>query len=215
MNQLINQKPKDYKAYAQQIQSMYQKPIAQTSSALILTLITITFFGFAAIRPTLATVSQLVGELEEKKDIEAQMDKKLKALASAQDEYLQSQNLFDVFDVAIPDDDDFTTLLLQLEYLVNKNNLDIIALRSNTVSTYNQNQTTGTFNPIEFRFSTIGNYQDQQLLLKDIKQLDRILEINSISFTQPQEDLNNQAVILSLQITAYYTPNLSISNPTQ
>jgi len=51
-----------YKTYFKHISGIYEKPIAKVSTALILTLITITFFGFAAIRPTLATVSELIKE---------------------------------------------------------------------------------------------------------------------------------------------------------
>ena len=45
-----NQNQLKYRSYISTVRSLYEKPIAQTSTALILTLLTIAFFGLAAIK---------------------------------------------------------------------------------------------------------------------------------------------------------------------
>ena len=56
-----------YKHYYLKTKEFYQKPVTKATVNLILSLFTISFFAFFAIRPTLKTIAKLNGQLETQK----------------------------------------------------------------------------------------------------------------------------------------------------
>ena len=53
--------------------SFYHRPVAQVSLELFLSVATVVFFAVFAIRPTLVTMSNLIKELEDKRQLDQQL----------------------------------------------------------------------------------------------------------------------------------------------
>lgn len=216
----------NYKSYVGMVRNMYQKPVAKTSSSLILTLLTIAFFGFAAIRPTLATVSELVGELEEKRELEQKVDQKIQSLAAAQDNYVNNQDILQTFDQTLPPSPQTTELLFIIEYLGYQNNIDIISIRHPPITIYGQPSTIDSkeaqtfiqnqFVAINFRLTAEGEIPNLLSFVRDLSQHNRLLHIESTSLNQPEEDQGQEETkpIISIFFTTYYNPPTNL-NPNQ
>ncbi len=90
------------KQVARTLQFFYDNPVAAVSLELFLTIGLVLFLAVFAIRPTLLTMSDLLKEIEDKKELDEKLGQKVAALATAQTEYLTYESRLVVLDEAIP-----------------------------------------------------------------------------------------------------------------
>ena len=205
----FNKKQLNYRSYYDTFKVLYQKPVAQTSTALIMTLITITFFGMAAIRPTLGTISKLQAELKEKKVIDEQIRAKLSSLAKIQSEYLENKATLGVFDQAISKNHGVTDLLVRLEYIAAENNTPISSMRLaelTTLGPIDEHIREGeVFPSYTIDLSVLGEYTELVNLLDKMVKLDRYTKIETISFSQPNLDEEENLINLGVRLRVYWS----------
>ena len=103
------------KQLASALDQFYHNPIAKVSLELFLTIGLVVFLALFAIKPTLLTMSDLVKEIEDKKELETQLSKKVAALGSAQTLYLQVEDRLPVLDAALPSRPETITVLKIVE----------------------------------------------------------------------------------------------------
>jgi hypothetical protein len=99
------------------LQQFYEKPVTRVSLELFLSLTTVIFFALFALRPTLNTMSRLVREIEEKREVDQELSKKIAALSTAQNEYLTYRSRLSVLDTAVHQDLSIENALIYLEYV--------------------------------------------------------------------------------------------------
>src|SRR5690606_34207297 len=92
------------------------------------------------IRPTLVTMSDLIKELEDKRELDQQLGQKIAALSTAQSTYLSAQSRLAVLDEAIPTSPQFITSVKLLEKVASDNklvisNLNVIEIPEEKVAT--------------------------------------------------------------------------------
>ncbi len=218
MYQPLNQTNQlNYKSYYHSIRRAYHKPIAQTSSALILTILTISFFGFAAIRPTLSTVSSLVGEIKEKEELEKKVDTKLNALNTAQAQFNQHQTTLLNFDLAIPPEHQLDQLLLQLEYINSLHSTRLVSLRIDplTLVGTNPEAEASPFSSLLIRMTSKGELPQLKQLLADLNNLQRVVLIDSVSFSQPslEDEEVDPAISMTVTFNVYYSKESIVTTP--
>ncbi len=224
MYQLSNsQNQLNYRNKTRQIRLLYQKPVAQTSTALILTLGTIAFFGFAAIRPTLSTVSQLIAELEEKKEIEQKLTQKLTVLSSLQEEYMLNQDTLAIFTQAIPEDHQLHRLLLTIEYLAYSSGLDIESLRLNPLTTYgtpdaksqalSRSDFNSSFPQLKIQLSIQSTMDQLQPFLHQLDDLSRTIYIETTNFNRSEDEDTPDLITTSITMHVFWNDNTSSSTP--
>ena len=85
------------------LNQFYTNPVAKASTELFLTVGLILFLGVFAIRPTIITMSDLLKEIETKKQLDDQLTKKIASLQTAQNQYLNIQDNLPLLEQAIPD----------------------------------------------------------------------------------------------------------------
>lgn len=73
------------------LNDFYQRPVARVSLELFLSVGAVIFFAVFAIRPTLVTMSDLVKEIEDKRDLDQKLTQKIASLSTAQTSYLDVQ----------------------------------------------------------------------------------------------------------------------------
>lgn len=115
-----------------ELEKFYQKPVAKVSLELIFTLVTVLFFAVFALRPTLTTMAELTREIEDKTRVNEELTKKVTSLATAQAEYVQYEQRFEILEEAIHDEPTLETALFYLEYLVRRENISLSGLRIET-----------------------------------------------------------------------------------
>lgn len=99
------------------LQQFYEKPVTRVSLELFLSLSTVIFFALFALRPTLNTMSRLVREIEEKRQVDDELSKKIAALSTAQNEFLTFRSRLSVLDTAVHQELSIENALIYLEYL--------------------------------------------------------------------------------------------------
>lgn len=85
------------------LNQFYINPVAKASTELFLTVGLVLFLGTFAIRPTILTMSELIKEIETKKELDTALTKKIASLQTAQTQYMNIENEIVVLDEAIPE----------------------------------------------------------------------------------------------------------------
>lgn len=209
-------KPLQYRSYANQFRNWYKKPVAQTSSAVILTVFAIAFFGLAAIRPTLTTITMLLREIEDKQAYDEELTKKLNNLTTVQKKYTDSQQVLGIFNQVLPNDQGINQLFAQIEAISENNNVTLYSVNTGDVTTFketnktqNQKNNALVIEEYQVSISLKGNMVDLSRWLFEFKNIERLIEIKQISIRPSNEQLDTSTQIkdMSVQAIIYWIPN--------
>jgi len=173
----------------------------------LLSLATISLFSLAALRPTIITITELIKEIETKKEIVEKMDKKIETLTQAQSLYDQEISRIRLLETSIPKEPYPDFLLRQLEGL--------LAKHANSPNSINLNETVllgsskpkglakegdilGIAEEIPFSINTTADYQLLYSFLYDIEKLRRPISFNSVTLNTV-ETSEEKGLILSIE----------------
>lgn len=93
--------------------------------ALILTLVTLSFFGIFAVRPTLTTAITLVREIQDLRDLNDKYEEKITSIVKAQSEYEQIRDDIPLFLETLPSTPEFTKLIITEESIASASSVSI------------------------------------------------------------------------------------------
>lgn len=185
----------------------YKKPVAKVSLEFFLSVITILFFALFAIRPTLVTMSELVKEIEDKKELASQLERKIAALSSAQEEYQRLESEIVMLNQAMPVQPHLLEALKILEKLAAEEDIiiDTIALQEIPEE---DPLTNLTYEEIEARDlylteKVIGDYPSIKDYVAAIQATRRSFMIEEIDFLVDEQD-NEQTLKANLVIRIPY-----------
>lgn len=203
-----------------ELNRFYEKPVTRISAALILSLLSIGFFAFAAIRPTLQTMAELLKQIEEKKTLNTQLSTKINALGIAQSNLVAKEPLFGALDVAIPASPDFTTLMAVVEKVASENQVTFDSSQTEKVplevktSTSTAAQTLVSY-PINLSFS--GKYENLIALMREIQSLKRVIVIDRFDISADQSSSEKTGDLsLRLSVRAFsFQPGAGAAAPTK
>lgn len=198
-----------YRSYLDSVRHMYDRPIAQTSTTLIVTLVTIAFFGLAAIRPSLGVISKLQAEVRDKRELNSQLGDKVSDLAAVVQEYKTNRELLSTFERAIPDNQNLERLVLSLDYLAQRNQVLILNSRTGSLVAYGPVDTHYTegepFPAFNIDLNIGGSYANLLDLLADIQNLDRYAVVQRVSFGQPATQDVSYEMTMNLRMRVYWS----------
>lgn len=179
------QNNKDRKELSDSLGSFYLKPVAIVSFELLLSIGLVVFLGIFAIKPTLLTMSDLIKEIEDKKKLTEQLEKKIAALGSAQALYLSLEDRLSVLDEAIPSQPNLITSLKIIEKLATDNN---VVIENMSVSTIPDEVITPTTTPklkrmpLPATISVTGDYLEIRAYVEALKKVRRSIVIDTVTF---------------------------------
>lgn len=173
----------------------------------LLSLATISLFSIAALRPTIITITELIKEIETKKEIVEKMDNKIETLTQAQSLYDQEISRIRLLETSIPDEPHPDAFLRQLEGL--------LAKHSNSPNSINLKETVllGASAPkglakageeqvvaeeIPFSINTTADYQLLYSFLYDIEKLRRPISFITVNLNTV-ETTETKSLILSIE----------------
>lgn len=170
--------------YLKKAQTLYQQPITKASISLVLSLLTISFFGFFAIKPTLTTIARLIKEVKEQKVVDQSLQRKINDLTKAQTTYQAVEPNIYLVERALPKDSQIIRFTQELNFLAFKHTLLITAFNFNEFNLFGGEAIEKT-EPIaiEFNITLAGQYPNLRDFLADFDNLDRLIKIDSVSFT--------------------------------
>lgn len=166
------------------LNEFYQRPVAQASLELFLSVSAVLFFAIFAIRPTLLTMSDLIKEIEDKRALNTRLDQKVAALSSAQNELLTLEPRLVALEQALPDNPELLEALSYLEKIASEQRLIIENLSLTTLP-----EGTRTPLPAQARqsytlnFTIRGDYIAIKNYLDQVLDVRRAFIIESVAFT--------------------------------
>jgi Tfp pilus assembly protein PilO len=198
---------KRQKQITQALKQFYHQPIAKASLELFLTIGLVVFLGAFAIQPTLATMSNLVQEIEEKKEVNEKLGRKMAALSSAQTEYLSLEMQRNMLDEALPTYPDIVKDLKRVEKLASDNSVIITNLNLSTFppaspeQVAGQDMTKAKLLPLPAILSIQGDYVSIRNFVESLRDNQRSMGVKSVVFSLKKsrgKDALNASITLDL-----------------
>lgn len=160
------------------------------------TLILISFFTFFAIKPTLLTISKLVGDIKAKEILVKQFKAKINDVIISQDLFSGVQEKYALVESSLPTNPRFYQSASQIVSLTEKNQIylnkvDYSLTDSNYYST---------------NISTSSSFLSATSLLSELLQNRRLFQIDQISFSL-EKDATNRMININLPLKIYYWPS--------
>jgi hypothetical protein len=168
------------------------------------TFILISFFTFFAIKPTILTISKLIGDIKAKEILVKELKKKIDDVIVSQDLFSQVQEKYSLVESSLPTSPGFYQATSQIVGLTEKNQ---IYLDKISYSINNGNYFTTSI-------STSSSFLSATSLLSELLQNRRLLEINQVSFSLKKDSLNNTGnmIDISVPLNIYYWPPNNVKN---
>lgn len=198
-----------YKSFFLNVLSQYkEKSELKAYLEILLSLTTVSIFAVFALRPTILTIAELIGQIEEKKTTISQMDAKIQSLSQAQNIYdRQSSSIDLLINYTIPKLSNSDIFARQIEALAVKNQVAISDFRIgkgliykkiplnpfSIVPTDTENQDSDQ--KLDFHISVeapIESYSSLATFLQDLEKLRTPPEIRNINFSQKSESGTTQ-----------------------
>ncbi len=169
-----------YQKYFSKLGELYEQPTTKISLALILTLFSLSALIFVAIQPAIKTIIKLNKELKEKQEINLALEKKVKNLKQAQTIYISLQNDLPYIDKSLPKKADFNRFASEINYLSYTHNL---ILSSANYGDFDLILPEKDVNELKINLKLAGSFSDIKNFLNDLYILDRIVNIDSLAFS--------------------------------
>lgn len=187
--------------------AFYHKPVAQVSTELFLTIGAVLFFALFAIRPTILTMTELVKEIEDKKETSEALSRKVTVLQTVQGEYFALQDQLYLLDEVIPIEPDPERYLRIIEKVASDNRISISSMQVNEIPLEPEESVAFTRkSPVEgqINLSLTGEYQAIRQFLQTLSEVRPLISLDSISFFKSTTEVDTNTISVSIQLRYHY-----------
>jgi hypothetical protein len=160
------------------------------------TFLLISFFALFAIKPTLITISALVGEVKSKQLLQGDLKGKINDVITAEDLFSQVQEKYSLVESSLPNNPRFFQSATQINSVAN--NYQIFFDKLSFV--------TNDSNSFSVSISTIASFPTVLSLISDISQNRRLFGLSNINLSLGK-DPQDQKINFSLPLNVYYWPS--------
>ncbi len=174
----------------------------QTYLELILTFVTILFFGVFALKPTFSTIATLLGDITNLEEVNDKLKEKLDSLATAQQVLDKNRDQLYFVQEALPDSPDLATFVAQIDRANEDSEFVLETIRFGDYevdpsgkpkvvdANIQEKGPIGDWNNIEFTIDGTGKYDAILEFAKKIVNFRRVVVLDSISIDY--SDVNNE-----------------------
>jgi len=185
-----------FSLYFKKVSLLSKRPEIRASLEVILSVFTVAILVFAAIRPTVTNIISLQKKITDQETVIKKADNKISQLFNAQKQLNTFRSSLKLFDEAVPDSYSYVGSAKRLEYLAIKDHLMIDSLSfsgftllkgGNAVNQWATKIAQPTANNTlldQITFSVYGTPQNVIIFLKEIENMDRLVELNNVSLTK-------------------------------
>lgn len=197
-----------YRRYLTKLGGLYQQKKVRAYTEIVLSIFTVAFFLFFAIKPTAITIASLIKKTEDQKLVAESLDKKVKSLIQAQKNYQTVEPNLGLVETALPPEPQVTLFAKTLEILSQQTNVSLKTVNFNQVAL--KEKTVFAQDPKEIKISlaVAAGYDDLKNFLQQLDSLRRTVLINSFGFSasKSKTEETTESLDLSLQANIYYLP---------
>jgi Tfp pilus assembly protein PilO len=163
----------------------YKNPVAKVSLELIFSITAVVFFAIFAIKPTLQTMSELVKEIEDKRNLDEQLTQKIASLNTAQSQYQLFNSQFYLLDEAMPKKAQLIDSLKIVEKIASDNDLVVQGI---TISSVPEEMTLAIAGQakretLTFNVDVSGDYLKIRQFIEDLMDSRRMMIVDQVNFT--------------------------------
>lgn len=208
----------DYKSsltrYRRYLQLVRSRPLFTTSMWVILSSILVIVLLVVALKPTLVTISGLLGQIRQQKEISVKLDKKISLVQQAITEMNSVADVQPLLENALPENADWSVIATTLAQIATQSGLvvsdlviDKIPLGPNEpLVTSDQKyvpQVPQGIIPIRFTLTLAGDYTQMRKVVSDLEGWGRVIMITSIDISTDKKGV----LIMVLEGEAGYIPD--------
>lgn len=188
------------------LNEFYHKPVARVSLELFLSIGLIIFLDLFAIQPTLTTITELIEEIEEKRDLTEKLDNKIAALTTAQTTYYSIESRLPVLDEAIPSNPEVVKSLKIVEKLAYESSVVVTSISVPQVPDELHQEV--EFNKLArvalpLTVTVSGDYLSIKEYVQTIMNSRKLFVVDSVTF-QTSEDRGNVELSASITLLTPY-----------
>jgi hypothetical protein len=173
----------------------------------LLSLVTISFFTFFALRPTLITITVLYKDIQTKEALVAQLDTKIQNIAAAQAIFTAEAQRIPLTNNSVPDLASPETFVRQIEGLAITNSVNLLGVSVGQVTLVGAEKKTPTSatdiiplpegaKSLTFSISVNGDYPQLSRFLSELENLRRPIKIDNSGLSSAQTEEGSQLVLL-------------------
>ena len=177
-----------YRRYLQVVQN---KPLWAASLWVILSLILLIVLIVLALRPTLITISSLIGQINQQQAISKQLDDKILKVSTALKNMDAVKDQVPLLDKAIPKDTQWDDLTLDLEKIATDSGLEATSVTIEKIPLVLNEPTTTNGTPIKilvpngvlpirFTLTASGEYDQIRKCISEIENMSRVVMISNV-----------------------------------
>ncbi len=186
-----------YKKYYLSIEPVLNKPANRAYTAIILSFLTVSLFGWYAIRPTMQTIFTLKRQIRDRTDVDKKMEDKISALIEAQAAFDAMQGNLPLLAQALPAGSDPVRAFSQLAGLAKDTNVTLSGLTISQVPLENEPAPSTNKLPVPAKtadftltVSASGSYADVKNFITGVIDLRRIMQITGMTFSAKKETIS-------------------------
>ena len=187
-----------YRSYYLNVLSLYKrKGDLRMFLEIILSLVTISFFGIFALRPTFLTISTLLKQISSKKDTVAKMDIKIKNLQTAQNILNQESLRVPILELSVPTFPQPQTFVHQIEGGASTAQVQILGVRIDETLLKGA-ALIDDQGMMGFSVSATGSFQNLFSFLENLENLRNPIKIDVLGISLTKQEKVN---VLTLVVT--------------
>lgn len=163
----------------------------------IATIFLIIFFLLVAVRPTVMTISALLGEIKSKEILKAKMRQKINDVVQAQDSFSQVQERYYIVDSALPDRPSYGRIVGQFQSLATSSGFSLRSVDIRLKGADTQPESYGTQLNSNIPFASVF------VFLENLGRIRRLITIDNINLSQSSSDSqSDQPAMINFGLTS-------------
>lgn len=159
----------------------FKEERTQKFTTIVLTVMTLSFFGIFAINPTISTILRLQRELDDNKLVDTKLAQKIQNISTLQKKYTSLQGDLPIILSAIPQNAEVPLFAAQIQGVAKNSNVSIENFQTFEVEA---KSTTRKYSSFSFALSVSGSYNDLYKFLTTLANMQRVVAIDLISLTK-------------------------------
>lgn len=176
----------DYKSgltrYRRYLESVAERPVARAGLFLTLSLMLIIGMLVFALRPTLITISGLLGQIKAQQEISSKLDEKIMEVSKSQVVMTQAESKLFLVDQALPNSPALQIFMNTVETQASESGIKMTNTVFSGVTFSTQN--------IDFTLTADGDYKSLRNFVQILESLRRIVHLNSVQIVSSEKKLD-------------------------
>lgn len=178
-----------FSRYYQNINPLLAKTEVRAYAMIIFSLITISFFGYFALKPTFTTITLLNRQVKDAILVNQQLQRKINSLSLAQTEYQTIKPDLDLISQAIPSNPQFPLFVKSLEKIATQSGVTIKNVNFQSIDlsdTKTEATDAAMLTSISFNINLLGDYPQINDFITKLSSLPRIVVIDKMGFSKKE-----------------------------